>query len=147
MAKRCQGLVPRLLAELEAAFPAGSIYTPLDHGARSAWDWPSMDELADAGKHVIVASAADYGEVRRCTSVAGAVHAERSCVLIHVKGQEYIYSNMCGWRCARSRIRCAVRLVADVSLGAPPGSAATDVLGLLSVCLLCLFHFSIERTT
>ena len=60
---RCQGLVPRLLAELEGAFPAASIYTPADHGARGTLDWPSMDELADAGKRVVVASAADYGEV------------------------------------------------------------------------------------
>ena len=55
--------MPRLLAELEAAFPAATIYTPADHGARGAFDWPSMDELADAGKRVVVASAADYGEV------------------------------------------------------------------------------------
>ena len=59
----CQGLVPRLLAEVEAAFPAATIYTPADHGARGTFDWPSMDALADAGKRVIVASAADYGEV------------------------------------------------------------------------------------
>ena len=55
--------MPRLLAELEAAFPAATIYTPADHGGRGTLDWPSMDELADAGKRVIVASAADYGEV------------------------------------------------------------------------------------
>lgn len=56
--------MPALLAEIEAAFGAGAIYTPLDHGARGAGDWPSMDEMADRGRRVIVASAADYGEAR-----------------------------------------------------------------------------------
>ena len=59
--------MPRLLAELEAAFPAATIYTPADHAARGTLDWPSMDELAEAGKRVIVASAADYGEVGPAT--------------------------------------------------------------------------------
>ena len=62
---RClQGLVPQLLAELEAAFPARTVYTPVDHGIRGALDWPSADALLDAGKRVVIASAADYGEVR-----------------------------------------------------------------------------------
>jgi hypothetical protein len=72
-----QGLVPQLLAELEAAFPAHTVYTPRDHGGRGALDWPSADALLDAGKRVIIASAADYGEVRG-TARCGARRTARS---------------------------------------------------------------------
>lgn len=73
--------MPRLLAELEAAFPATTVYTPADHSARGTFDWPSMDELVDAGKRVVVASAADYGEVgpappaRQASEQSGALHS------------------------------------------------------------------------
>ncbi len=37
------------------------LYTPKDHAARNASDWPSMAELVTAGRRVMVVSGADYG--------------------------------------------------------------------------------------
>ena len=56
-----QGFLPKLLIETRAAFPGGMLYTPRDHGARNASDWPSMAELVANGKRVMVVSGADYG--------------------------------------------------------------------------------------
>lgn len=56
-----QGFLPKLLIETRGAFPGSMLYTPADHGLRTASDWPSMGELVAAGKRVMVVSGADYG--------------------------------------------------------------------------------------
>ena len=56
-----QGFLPKLLIEIRQAFPSAMLYTPADHGARNASDWPSMADLVTAGKRVMVVSGADYG--------------------------------------------------------------------------------------
>lgn len=37
------------------------LYTPKEHAARSALDWPSMAQLVAEGRRVMVVSGADYG--------------------------------------------------------------------------------------
>ena len=56
-----QGFLPKLLIAVRQAFPSAVLYTPADHGARNASDWPSMADLVTAGKRVMVVSGADYG--------------------------------------------------------------------------------------
>ncbi|CAK0733927.1 hypothetical protein CVIRNUC_000356 [Coccomyxa viridis] len=55
------GFLPKLLIEVRQAFPGSMLYTPKDHAARNASDWPSMAELVAAGRRVMVVSGADYG--------------------------------------------------------------------------------------
>ena len=58
---RVQGVLPKLLIEIRQAFPSAMLYTPADHGARNASDWPSMAKLVAGGRRVMVVSGADYG--------------------------------------------------------------------------------------
>ena len=57
----CQGFLPKLLIEVRQAFPGSVLYTPKDHAARNASDWPSMAELVAAGRRAMVVSGANYG--------------------------------------------------------------------------------------
>ena len=57
----CQGFLPKLLIEVRQAFPGSMLYTPKDHAARNASDWPSMAELVAEGRKAMVVSGADYG--------------------------------------------------------------------------------------
>lgn len=50
-----------MLERISAIFPVDSIYSPADHGSRGSSDWPSMDEMAAAGKRVLLLSGVDYG--------------------------------------------------------------------------------------
>lgn len=57
-----QGVLPRLLEQIQGAFPLATIYTPPEHAARANKKaWPSMDELLAEGKRVMFVSGEDYG--------------------------------------------------------------------------------------
>ena len=57
-----QGFVDNLLADITAVFPVEQIMTPPEHRLRLNGTWPSIDEMAAAGKRVLFISSTDYGE-------------------------------------------------------------------------------------
>ena len=50
-----------MLERISAIYPVDTIYSPADHGSRDSTDWPSIDEMAAAGKRVLLLSGVDYG--------------------------------------------------------------------------------------
>lgn len=56
-----QGLLPRLLSQIQEVFPLAMLYTPADHAQRSTGDWPTAQSLVDAGKRIVWLSGVDYG--------------------------------------------------------------------------------------